>query len=344
MLRDRPLSVIRVLRGQKPFMQKNVPKYAPAWVETVTIWAETSKRDVAYALCNDRRTLLWFANQRAIEYHPTLARADPTRPPDPPRARPRPARGDGVRRPSRGRARSCARRSPTSGWPARSRPAAPRACTSSCRSTQPALARRSPRPRGRSPRAPSASIRELATTAFIKEDRDGKVFVDSTRVGGATVVAAYSPRVRPGVPVSFPVVVGRARRRRAGRLHRSTRRRRCSAAPTRGPTQMPEPAAAARRADRGGPRDPGRPRAGDARGQAPRPRPAPAGAPLELAGFADSDVLRELVAAALQMAAPVRLGRRTVACAQQPDELAMLAVGPQPPLVVEVGVGQIQQR
>ena len=44
--------------------------------QTVTIWAERSKRDVAYALCNDRRTLLWFANQRAIEYHPTLARAD----------------------------------------------------------------------------------------------------------------------------------------------------------------------------------------------------------------------------------------------------------------------------
>ena len=36
-------------------------------------------------------------------------------------------------------------------------------------------------------------------------DRGGKVFVDSTRVGGATVIAAYSPRVRPGVPVSFPV-------------------------------------------------------------------------------------------------------------------------------------------
>src|SRR5919204_367749 len=76
-LRDRPLSVMRALRGQKPFMQKNVPKYAPPWVQTVTIWAETSKRDVAYALCNDRPTLLWFANQRAVEYHPTLFRLDP---------------------------------------------------------------------------------------------------------------------------------------------------------------------------------------------------------------------------------------------------------------------------
>ena len=32
----------------------------------------------------------------------------------------------------------------------------------------------------------------------MKEDRGGKVFVDATRVGGATVVAAYSPRARPG--------------------------------------------------------------------------------------------------------------------------------------------------
>jgi DNA primase len=46
---------------------------------------------------------------------------------------------------------------------------------------------------------------DLATTAYIKEDRHGKVFLDSTRAGGATVVAAYSPRVRPGAPVSFPV-------------------------------------------------------------------------------------------------------------------------------------------
>jgi len=46
---------------------------------------------------------------------------------------------------------------------------------------------------------------ELATTAYIKEDRGGRVFVDSTRSGQGTVVAAYSPRIRPGLPVSFPV-------------------------------------------------------------------------------------------------------------------------------------------
>src|SRR3954449_8239341 len=75
-LEDRPLSVIRVHRGAEAFMQKNVPKYTPDWVRTVQLWAETSKREVSYALCNDRRTLVWFANQRAVEYHPTLVLAD----------------------------------------------------------------------------------------------------------------------------------------------------------------------------------------------------------------------------------------------------------------------------
>src|SRR5262245_51131609 len=32
-LEDRPLSVIRVHRGQEAFMQKNVPKYAPDWLQ-----------------------------------------------------------------------------------------------------------------------------------------------------------------------------------------------------------------------------------------------------------------------------------------------------------------------
>ena len=53
-LRDRPLSVVRVLRGQDKFMQKNLPKYTPDWVPRTEVWAEASHRQVSYALCNDR--------------------------------------------------------------------------------------------------------------------------------------------------------------------------------------------------------------------------------------------------------------------------------------------------
>src|SRR6185369_13543126 len=74
-LRGRPLSVIRVRAGQQPFMQKNLPDYAPPWVGSVTLWAESSRREVRYALCDDRRTLLWLANQRAVEAAHLIRRA-----------------------------------------------------------------------------------------------------------------------------------------------------------------------------------------------------------------------------------------------------------------------------
>src|SRR3954452_21955894 len=71
-LRARPLTVLRVRPGQQPFMQKNLPTYAPAWIPTVTVWAQASQREVHYPLCHDRRTLLWFPGQRAVECHPTV--------------------------------------------------------------------------------------------------------------------------------------------------------------------------------------------------------------------------------------------------------------------------------
>jgi DNA ligase D len=202
-LRDRPLSVIRVLRGQSPFMQKNVPRYTPPWVVTVPVWAEASKRTVQYALCNDRRTLLWFANQRAIEYHPTLFRADDRDHPtylvldiDPPD-------GDAFRLAVQ--AAHLVRAALTDaglGGAVKTSGAKGvhvfvpvlRATTEEVAAATRALAARAERV------DPS-----LATTAFVREEREGKVFLDSTRAGGATVAAAYSPRLRPGVPVSFPV-------------------------------------------------------------------------------------------------------------------------------------------
>lgn len=203
-MRDRPLSVIRVRPGQDPFMQKNLPKYTPDWVQTVTVWAEASKREVTYGLCNDRRTLLWFANQRAVEYHVTLARAGHWGEPsylvmdiDPPApdefglavraaqlvhealaqldlagaVKTSGAKGLHIFVPLTGE---------DSGYDAA---AATRAIAVRAERIDP----------------------KLATTAFIKEDRHGKVFLDSTRAHGATVAAAYSPRIRPGTPVSFPV-------------------------------------------------------------------------------------------------------------------------------------------
>jgi DNA ligase D len=204
-LRDRPLSVIRVHRGQEAFMQKNVPKYTPDWVPTVQFWAETSKRDVRYALCNDRRTLLWFANQRAIEYHPALVRADrPDHPThlvldlDPPPGAPAFAMAVNAAR-AVGQALSdigLAGAVKTSGSKGVHVfvPLADDVTLEDAAAATRAIAARA-----------EALAPDIATTAFMKEDREGKVFVDATRVGGGTVVAAYSPRVRPGAPVSFPV-------------------------------------------------------------------------------------------------------------------------------------------
>jgi len=203
-LRDRPLSVIRVLRGQAPFMQKNVPKYTPSWVRTVPLWAETSKREVSYALCNDRRTLLWFANQRAVEYHPTLIRTGRWDRPthlvldlDPP--------SDNGFALAVGAAKLVRQVLADIGLLGAVK-------TSGAKGvhvfvpidSQAAIDEVAAATRAIAARAERLDP-ALATTAFIREDRGGKVFLDSTRVGGATVVAAYSPRNRAGVPVSFPL-------------------------------------------------------------------------------------------------------------------------------------------
>jgi bifunctional non-homologous end joining protein LigD len=203
-LTDRPLSVIRIHRGQEAFMQKNVPKYTPDWVPTVTMWAESSKREVSYALCNDVRTLLWFGNQRAVEYHPALVRVDqPDRTTDlvldldPPEG----AGFDVAVRAAR-LVQQVLADAGLSGAVKTSGakgihvfvPIDTSTTMEEVAAATRALAERT-----------AALDPDLATTEFVKEERHGKVFVDATRAGGATVVAAYSPRLRPGVPVSFPV-------------------------------------------------------------------------------------------------------------------------------------------
>ncbi|MCW2527287.1 MAG: polymerase LigD, polymerase domain protein [Pseudonocardiales bacterium] len=202
-LRDRPLSVIRVLGGQAPFMQKNLPRYTPDWVDRVSVWADRSKREVTYALANNRRTLLWFANQRAVEYHPTLYRVGAEDWPthlvldiDPPEGQPfttaiaaaKLARQALLDAGLAGAVKTSGAKGlhifvPVTDAGREEVAAATRALAARAERLDPSI----------------------VTTAFVRDDREGKVFLDSTRAGGATVVAAYSPRLRAGLTVSFPL-------------------------------------------------------------------------------------------------------------------------------------------
>lgn len=202
-LAGRPLSVVRVRPGQPPFMQKNLPRYTPDWVRATAVWAYASHREIRYALCDDRRTLLWFANQRAVEYHVTLLPAASAHPSflvldlDPP-----PGAGFDVVVGTAHLVRAALDEAGLAGA----------VKTSGSKGVHIFV----PLVDGVEPEAAAAATRalavraarldpELATTEYIVQDREGKVFIDATRAGGATVVAAYSPRLRPGVPVSFPL-------------------------------------------------------------------------------------------------------------------------------------------
>jgi bifunctional non-homologous end joining protein LigD len=202
-LAGRPLSVKRVRPGQQPFMQRNVAKGAPEWVRTVAVWSFGAHREVHQVLCDDRRTLLWLANQRAVEFHVPFFRAGEETEPtglvidlDPPED----AGFDVVVR-AAGLVRQALDASGLAGAVKTSgskgvhvvvpvRGAGPEDVAAATRALAARAARLDP---------------QLATTAYIKEDRQGRVFLDSTRSGSSTIVAAYSPRIRPGLPVSAPV-------------------------------------------------------------------------------------------------------------------------------------------
>src|SRR5438105_3976835 len=208
-LRDRPLTVIRYPNGVEgaSFYQKQTPDYAPSWVRTIELPAESGRgkrKRVRYTLCNDRRTLVWLANQASIELHPWLARMDRLERPDylildvdPPGGRfdlaVRTAlltrdvlSGLGLD--------ACAKTSGAKGLhvyvPLR-RSHRYGQVASAARRVADLAAEREP---------------DLVTTEFMKKDRGGRVFLDFTRIGpGKHIAAPYSARARPGAPVSFPV-------------------------------------------------------------------------------------------------------------------------------------------
>ena len=250
-------------------MQKNLPKYAPDWIRTTTVWANASKREVHYPVCDDRRTLVWLANQRAVEYHPALMRVDSDRqthlildldPPDDVE----PLDGFRMAVAAALLVRQALEDAGLSGGvktsgakgvhvfvPLREDAEVPDVAAAT-RALAARAARLDP---------------EVATTEFVREERGGKVFVDSTRAGWRDRRRGVQPAGAARRAGVVPGHLGRAGAGAARRLHGPDRGR---PAFRRRPVGRRHrvTAGAPRRPGGGGPRDPDRAGGGHARGQA----------------------------------------------------------------------------
>ncbi len=204
-LAGRALSVVRTLRGQDPFMQKNLPRYTPDWVPRLAVWSHAGRRELHQPVVGDVATLMWLGNQRCVELHvplfPGTDAGAPTHlvldvdPPEGSASFAAAAQGALLVRQAladvgmSGLVKTSGAKGVhvvvplAAGTDADDAAAATRALAVRAERLDPVV----------------------ATTAYVRDERDGKVFLDSTRSGTATVAAAYSPRVRPGAPVSVPV-------------------------------------------------------------------------------------------------------------------------------------------
>lgn len=206
-VRGRPMTLVRAPDGVAghSYFQKDTPAYAPAWIHTVTIPAASSRRDVRYLVCEDEPTLMWLANQAALELHVAPARIDRLDRPDfltfdidPPEGRRFGAAVeaalvvmevlDGHELPYGVK---------TTGGKGLHVvvPLERRLSFEQLRTAASALAESAVKRRP-----------DLLTVAFKKADRADRVMIDPSRNGpGATIVAPYSARIGPDARVSFPV-------------------------------------------------------------------------------------------------------------------------------------------
>jgi bifunctional non-homologous end joining protein LigD len=202
-VRQRPITLERFPAGigAKGFLQKDVVKGFPAWLQRV----EAAKKDgtVHYALANDRQSLLWMANQNTITLHVWPSRAPRLDHPDicvfdldPSRDEPDVLRDTvlalrdlllehGVT--------SWVKTSGSKGFHVVTRLSARATFHTSSTfadSVAAVLVQRRPK--------------EL-TLEFSKAARRGRIYIDTARNRqGATFAAAYTVRARPGAPVSAP--------------------------------------------------------------------------------------------------------------------------------------------
>jgi bifunctional non-homologous end joining protein LigD len=200
----RPVTMERHPAGieKKGFIQKDVSKGFPAWLERV----EVEKREggvVHYPLAGDARALLWMANQNAITLHVWTSRVPRLDHPDvcvldldPPEDGARDVAGAALRVRdllAELELPSFVKTSGSKGFHVVVPLDAQADFPGTWRFAHGAgalLVKRHP---------------QLFTQEFIKADRGGRIFVDTGRNGqGATFAAAYAVRPKAGAPVSAP--------------------------------------------------------------------------------------------------------------------------------------------
>jgi bifunctional non-homologous end joining protein LigD len=191
--------------GKKGFIQKDVVKGFPAWLERTEVERRDPKEsgDVHYPIARDARSLLWLANQNCVTPHVWISRLPDLGQPDlcvfdldPPGDQPEAVRAaalavrallDELELPS------FVKTSGSKGFhilvPLREEADSTRLWRFA-HGASALLVKRHP---------------DLLTHEFIKADRAGRVFLDTGRnAPGATFAAVYAVRAKPGAPVSAP--------------------------------------------------------------------------------------------------------------------------------------------
>ena len=202
-LRRRALTMERFTKGIAGggFFQKHAQKHYPEWIERATLGGKTK---VSYPVCDSAEALVYFANQGGIAFHIWTSRVDtPTKPDvlvfdlDPP---------DGGFEMVRITARLLERTLGELDLPAFVKTTG----SKGLHVVAPLDGRDSYATIEKLAAAIAARLctqhPELLTTEFYKKDRKGRLFFDTGRnMPGATFVAPYSLRGKPGAPISAPL-------------------------------------------------------------------------------------------------------------------------------------------
>jgi bifunctional non-homologous end joining protein LigD len=205
-VRERPMNLKRFPSGaeSEPFYQKRAPTSRPPWVRTATI-SFPSGRPADEVVCSDAATLAWVVHLGCIDLNPWSIRTSDVDHPDELRVDldPQPeASWDDVRKVALV-ANDVLKDNGLLGFPKTSGSRGihinvriePRWSFDDVRRAAVALAREMER------RAP-----EIATAAWWKEERRGRVFIDyNQNARDRTVASAYSLRPRPDARVSTPL-------------------------------------------------------------------------------------------------------------------------------------------